>query len=72
MLKNLIYISIFLLLLFSVEYPIFHSVYRKDWMLYCTHQIRLKGADDADELFNDVVGGGRGGERFSMRGGPGW
>lgn len=24
------------------------------WMLYCTHQIRTKGADDADELFGDV------------------
>ena len=24
------------------------------WMLFCTHQIRMKGADDADELFEDV------------------
>ena len=24
------------------------------WMLYCTHQIRTKGAADADELFEDI------------------
>lgn len=24
------------------------------WMLFCTHQIRMKGADDADDLFADV------------------
>ena len=24
------------------------------WMLFCTHQIRMKGSDDADELFPDV------------------
>lgn len=24
------------------------------WMLYCTHQIRVKAADDADELFQEV------------------
>lgn len=25
-----------------------------NWMLYCSHQIRMKGAADADELFEDV------------------
>ena len=24
------------------------------WMLYCTHQIRTRGSDDADELFEDI------------------